>query len=156
MNDPQNHRFQYQNGLILNDLGVPYVRRPPHGFGPALIVPHFFGDQHGGLAIAENLRQKWMISRDHEKNTVATQSSQMKEVLEANGGLTQSVSFLACAVYTLVSSRRWFGHIVWINATLLPLIAGFFWSTVRATWIIVVSQWTAKSHTRLGISRSYI
>ena len=58
MNDPQNHRFQYQNGLILNDLGVPYVRRPPHGFGQALIVPHFFGDQHGGLAIAENLRQK--------------------------------------------------------------------------------------------------
>ena len=156
MNDPQNHRFQYQNGLILNDLGVPYVRRPPHGFGQALIVPHFFGGSTWWAGHCWEFATEMNDKYGPWKNTVATQISQMKEVLEANGGLTQSVFFLACAVYTLVSSRRWFGHIVWINATLLPLIAGFFWSTVRATWIIVVRQWKAKSHTRLEISRSYI
>jgi hypothetical protein len=30
MGDPQNHRFQYYNNLILVDLGYPHFRKLPH------------------------------------------------------------------------------------------------------------------------------
>ena len=43
MGDPQNHRFQYWNGLILDDLRVPPVSEPPYQFIQLQLLHHCHG-----------------------------------------------------------------------------------------------------------------